>query len=417
MAAPDVLIIGAGLAGLCGARRLAAHGISCLILEASDGVGGRVRTDVVDGFLLDRGFQVLLTAYPEAQQSLDYPALDLRRFYAGALVRVDGRFQRVADPWRHPVDAVRTLFSPIGTLRDKLAVARFRGEVRSGALDDLFHHEETTTLEALQAAGFSHAMIEPFFRPFFGGVFLDSTLRTSSHMLAFVFRMMSLGDTALPAHGMGAISQQLANALPPGTVRTRAPVAEVKSGTVILASGEHLSAPAVVIATDGSTAARLSGTLLPVSSQSTTCLYFTAPQAPIAEPVLVLNGEGRGPVNSFCVVSAVAPSYAPPGAALLSATVIGNPPHDDEVLEAMVRAQLAQWFGPDVHQHWRHLRTYRIPHALPQQVPPSFVGSDRPARLQPGLFVCGDHYDTASINGAMRSGRRAAEAVIADLAR
>jgi phytoene dehydrogenase-like protein len=307
------------------------YGISCQILEASDGVGGRVRTDVVDGFLLDRGFQVLLTAYPEARQGLDYTALDLKRFYAGALIRADGRFHRVADPWRHPFDALRNVFSPIGTLRDKLAVARFRSKVRSGALEDLLQHSETTTLEALQTAGFSHAMIERFFRPFFGGVFLDSTLNTSSRMLAFVFRMLSLGDTALPARGMEAIPQQIANALPERTVRTHAHVTGVKSGTVLLTSGEQLSAPAVMIATDSPTATRFIGALPPCSSRSTTCLYFAATKAPIAEPVLVLNGDGQGPVNSFCVVSAVAPSYAPPGAALLSATVVGNPPYNGQV--------------------------------------------------------------------------------------
>jgi phytoene dehydrogenase-like protein len=416
MANPDVLIVGAGLAGLCCARQLHEQGIACQILEMSDDVGGRVRSDTVEGFQLDRGFQVLLTAYPEAKRLLDYNALHLQPFYPGAVVRFGGRFHRVADPWRRPLDGLRSIFSPIGTLLDKYRVARLRFRVRSGSLEALFQRPETSTLEALQRAGFSNAMIERFFRPFFGGVFLEANLNTSSRMLEFVFRMFSLGDIAIPAGGMGAISKQLAAALPEPSIRLQAEVAALEADSVILTSGERLQARAAVVATEGAAAARLIDTLPSPSSNRVTCLYFVAESPPVAEPVLMLNGEGNGLVNNLCVPSVVAPSYAPAGAALVAATVLGEPDLEDAVLEHAVRDQLTGWFGQAVQQ-WRHLRTYRIEHALPEQVPPTGTISDRSVRIRPGLYICGDHRDIASIQGAMLSGRRAAEAIIEDFNR
>ncbi len=414
-ATSDVLIVGAGLAGLCCARHALAHGLSCQILEASDAVGGRVRTDHVNGFQLDRGFQVLLTAYPETQRVLDYTSLKLHPFYPGALVYYNRQFHRVADPWRRPLDAIGGLFTPIGTLSDKLRIARVRHRARTGSLSELFYRPEQTTLEMLKNAGFSAAMIERFFRPFFGGIFLEPDLHTSSRMFEFVFRMFSSGDTALPADGMGAIPHQLLAQLPPETVRLHTRVHSVHAGGVSLPSGETIEARAVVVATDGPEAARLLPVLEPPPSRPVTCLYFAAETAPITEPILVLNGDGQGPVNNLCVPSALTPTYAPPDAALISATVLEDAGRDDAALDDAVRTQLQGWFG-DVVQRWQLLRTYRIAHALPEQIPPAGTVSQRPVRLETGLFVCGDHRDSASIHGAMVSGRRAAEAIIVDFA-
>ena len=410
---PDALIVGAGLSGLCCAKHLIDHGVSCQIVEASNVVGGRVRTDPYDGFLLDRGFQVLLTAYPETQRVLDYAALELCPFYPGALVRFNGRFHRVADPWHHPLDGFRSLISPIGTLRDKLRVARLRHHVRAGPLDALFNRPEQTTLETLRAAGFSSAMIERFFRPFLGGVFLERDLQTSSRLFEFVFRMFSLGDTALPAAGMGAIPAQLASGLPADTVRLRTHVQSVQNGGVVLDSGQALEARAVVIATEGPEAARLLQEVDSPASRRVTCLYFAADTPPITEAMLILNGDGNGPVNNVCVPSVVTPTYAPAGAALISATVLQDAALQDMDWEAVVRDQLSDWFGPSVNR-WQHLRTYHLHHALPAQAPPTLSSPQRSVRLHRGLYVCGDHRETASIHGAMVSGRRAAEAIIAD---
>ena len=407
----DVLIIGGGLAGLCCALRLHQSGLSFQILEGSDGVGGRVRTDKVEGFLLDRGFQVLLTAYPEARRILDYDALNLRPFYPGALIRYKGRFYRFADPWRHPIDGLLGLFTPIGSFSDKLRVRRLRGRVLTGSLSDLYNHPETTTLQALRKIGFSEGMIDRFFKPFIGGVFFDSNLGVSSRMFEFGFRMFSMGDTALPSGGMGAIPEQIAARLPAGTVRTEARVESIQEGGVTLQSGEKVKAHAVVVATEGPETARLLGNQERPGSRSVTCVYFVADEPPISAPLLVLNGEGKGPINSLCCPSNVASNCAPQGRSLISVTIIGNPDQDDQQLEPAVRGQLTEWFGPRA-EGWRYLRTYRISHALPMQIPPVSDPTLRPAQVRPGLFVCGEYQNVASIQWAMVSGRLAAEAVM-----
>jgi hypothetical protein len=308
---------------------------------------------------------------------------------------------------------VLSAFSPIGSLADKLRVGRLRSRVLRGTLEDRFRDPETTTLEALRTAGFSDLMIEQFFRPFLGGIFLEADLHTSSRMFEFVFRMFSQGNACLPALGMGMIPEQLYSTLNPEQVRLGTEVARVDSGSVQLASGETLSAPAIVVAVEGDTAARLLGHSIPTAAQGVTCMYFATDRPPVAEPILVLNGEGRGPVNNLCVPSMIAPAYAPPHQHLISATVLGTA-IDDAPLQSMVRTQLTEWYGATVST-WRHLRTYRIAYALPRQVPPHLSAPERPVRWQPHVYVCGDHRDNASIQGAMVSGRRAAEAVLEDL--
>jgi phytoene dehydrogenase-like protein len=408
-ASRQVVIIGGGVAGLCCALRLQEKDIPCVVLEASDAPGGRVRTDKVDGFLLDRGFQVLLTAYPEARRLLDYRALRLRTFAPGALVRIQGKLHRVSDPFRQPWTLPATLLAPVGSLADKLAIARLRSHVRQGTIEEIWRRPETSTLEALRSFGFSQRMIDSFFRPFFGGIFLETELATSSRMLEFVFRMFAEGQAALPAAGMGAISEQLAARLTPGTVRLDARVEGIGDGAVYLArKRERIPAAAVVVATEASEAARILPDLRPPGFHDTACLYYAAPKAPVAKPLLVLNGEGGGPVDNLCVPSAVAPTYAPVGQALVSATVVGASGADERDLESEVRRHLTSWFGIATAD-WRHLRTYRIPLALParKNLDPAAL----PVRRKPGLYVCGDHRETPSLQGAMVSGRRAAEAV------
>ncbi len=410
---PHVLIVGAGLAGLCCAGRLHQEGMRFLILEASDGVGGRIRTDTVEGFRLDRGFQVFLTSYTEAAQQLDFPALRLKSFLPGALIRYRGKFHELADPWRRPSAALPSVFSPIGSFADKLRVARLRFRVLKGSLEDRFRDPETTTLQALRENGFSDSMIDRFFRPFLGGIFLDGDLLTSSRMFQFVFRMFSLGNACLPEEGMEAIPRQLATPLPPDSIRFGAKVAHVRSNGVTLESGEEIPAKKVVVATDRDTAGSLMGGAEALKWQGVTCLYFSARTPPIARSILVLNGDGAGPINDLCVPTMAAPSYGPAGSNLVSVTVLGTPP-DAAGLHAKVQTQLKDWFGAQA-ESWRLLRTYRIPHALPRQSPPALAEMERPVRTTAGMYVCGDHRDNASINGAMVSGRRCAESVLAEI--
>ncbi|MBH0206012.1 MAG: NAD(P)-binding protein, partial [Nitrospira sp.] len=288
---PQVLIIGAGLAGLACARRLTEAGLTCTVLEASDGIGGRARTDRVEGFQLDRGFQVFLTGYPEACKTLNYAALDLMPFHPGALVRHAGRFHVMSDPFHRPQDLAQTLLSPIGSLADKFRMLR----VRRDALCSKMRDSPQSTHDMLKAYGFSDAMLTRFFRPFLSGVFLETELRTPCWIFELVWAAFCRGATAVPRDGMGAIAQQLAAPLPPGTIRLNQAVRHIQASRVMLQTGEQLTGDVLVIATDDVTASRLRGEHVPrASARGSMTLYFDAPVAPQRGPWLMLNGEGDG---------------------------------------------------------------------------------------------------------------------------
>lgn len=391
-----VTVVGAGLAGLACARQLRCAGVEVIVLEAGGTVGGRVRTDIVDGMLLDRGFQVHNTGYPEAQRVLDHDALELRAFTAGALIRVGDGLRQVGNPLRRPGWSLPTVTAPIGTLADKARIALL--SARDGLLPSsrLLGAPETTTLQALRDRGFSETVIERFFRPFLAGVFLEDELVTSSRFFDLVWRCFVRGTQCVPAAGMGAMPAQLAQGL---TVELDHEV------TTLDRSGP------VVVATDPLTAARLLPGLDTPPMNSVTTHYHLADAPPITEPAIVLDGEGSGPVSNTVVLTNVAPSYAP-GRVLVSSSVVSGTVSGD-ASEPAVRAHLERLYGVSTTA-WEHVRAYEITHALPSQAPP--VGRLRsPVRLEEGLYVCGDHRDSASIQGALVSGRRAATAVLADL--
>ncbi|MFZ4681214.1 MAG: NAD(P)/FAD-dependent oxidoreductase [Terrimicrobiaceae bacterium] len=405
-----VLIVGGGLAGLACAVRLQDAGAQPLIVEASDEVGGRVRTDMVDGFRLDRGFQVYLDAYPEAGKLLDLSLLDLRPFKPGALVYLDGRLHRVMDVFRDPRTLLASALAPVGSLADKLRVAALKWRISRSSLEEIAAREDLTTEAYLQRAGFSSRMIDVFFRSFYGGIFLERDLRTSSRMFEFTFQMFSRGSATLPAQGMQEIPRQLAGRLPGDAILRGVRVSEVLPGKVTLESGETLSGDAVVVAADATTAARLIPGLVTKEPEwrAVTGLYFAAKESPLREAIIALNGSGRGLINNICVLSDVAPDYAPPGQALVSISVLGEPVIPD--LEKQILVEIESWFGTDVRS-WRHLRTDRIKHALPEQPPVAGPSGPRFRKID-GIFVCGDHLSTASIEGAIISGLRTADALL-----
>lgn len=408
----DVVIVGAGLAGLSCARHVQRAGRSVAVLEASDGVGGRVRTDIVDGFRLDRGFQVLLTAYPEVRSEIDLVKLSMRNFDPGALVRTQSKNHIVTDPFRDPAHVASTALAPIGTVFDKARIALLRLRMQRTSARSLLRGDDMPTARALEDAGFSRRMIDNFFKPLVGGIQLDPQLATSRRMFDVIFQSLSNGDTGVPAMGMGALSEQLAGYLHPSVVHLDTPVASVDTNGVTTRDGRRIDARAVVVATEGPAAAALTGLPEP-GSRPVSCFYFAAPKAPTPHKLIALDGHSGGPVLNFAVMSNVAPEYAPQGQHLIAAACPGVTEETHPGLHDTVVAQLRWWWGQDVTQ-WRHLRTYNIRHGQPDQSPP--FSPKKAVSLGDGLFVTGDHRDTGSIQGAMYSGRRCAAAVLEYLA-
>lgn len=406
--ANEVIIVGAGIAGLTCALQLQKHGIPARILEASDRPGGRVRTDEHEGFLLDCGFQVLLTAYPDTQRLLDFAALRLNLFQSGAKVWVSGKLHTVADPRRHPLVFFPTLTAPIGSLSDKLRLAYLSAELSLPPLNEALSAPEFSTEERLRRAGVSSQIIERFFRPFLGGIFLERELKTSSRKFDFVFRMFAQGSAALPSAGMGAIPAQLASRLNT-PIEFGSKVIALEANTITLAEGARFTAETIVLATDPWTREALLNSGRAIPSNTVACVYFSAPTPPIRGPWLVLNGEGHGPVNNLCVPSEVHRSYAPAGQSLISASVI-EPEAQAADLTDRVTQQLTGWFGKQVGR-WKHLRTYVLTQPIPVQTPGSLDPIAKPPNIRDGLFTCSDADWIASIEGAVRSGTAAAEAV------
>jgi len=395
VAAP-VVVIGAGAAGLACALTLHRARLAVRVFEAADRVGGRIATDDVDGFRCDRGFQVLVDSYPEARALLDYRALQLGRFRPGALVRWRGRFHRLADPRRAPFAALAALASPLAGWRNGLAALRLARHGLDGG----------TALAAVRAAGFTPDLVDAFFRPWFGGIFLDRALDVAAERAGEVIARFATGAAAVPAGGMAAIPRQLAAGLPAGTIALGRSVLWARPDGVTLADGEQVAARAVVVAVAPPAMTRLVPGFSAPPSLAVRAVHLAAPgPLPFDGRWLVLDGDGSGPATTLACPSAVAAGYAPAGQHLLTASVLGEG-SDDPAAEVL--AQCRAWFGSAANG-WRHLVTQRIAYAQHRQHP---VDVPTPRRIG-GLLIAGDHTAEASLDGALRSGRLAAEAILA----
>lgn len=415
----EVIVVGAGLAGLACARTLTDAGCSVLVLEASDGVGGRVRTDSVDGLLLDRGFQVLLTAYPELRRQVDVEALDVQPFAPGLVVQTPRGRTTLVDPTVDLWGALRGLASPLLTPADAVRLWRWQRDLRQTSGASIAQRRTRTTRALFDDYGFSPRLVESILAPLFRGIFADPMLATSSRLTELVMRTFLRGPVGLPAAGMGALPQQLADQLPPGSLRFGSGVSAIEDASspvrVHDATGAELAASDVVIATDGPSASMLCAQRLhpaPTPGRGSTTVYYEALVLPAKEPMIVLDGTGIGPVNTLSVVSDVAPTYAPQGRHVIAATIVGVPGQGDDELDARIRRQLQDWYGAGVDD-WRRVRVDRIPYALPRQDADDLGQLRREVRVGERVWVCGDHRDTGSIQGALVSGRRTATALLA----
>ena len=402
---PQVLVIGGGLAGLAAAFTLIRNGQEVLLLEASDDVGGRVRTDLVDGFQLDRGFQVLLTAYPELERHLDLDALDLRHFEPGAVVYRNGNPDRLADPFRRPTAVPAAVLTSSLTVRDKLLLLRLRHQLARMTATSHVHEADTSLEVNLHKMGFSRRAIDRFFNPLLSGIQLTVGLEGSSRLGFLVLRTLFADSAAVPAAGMGQLAHQMAAALPAGSIRTSCAVERLKGRTIWTETGDVYRPGQIVVATDGPTAASLLEVPGP-RSRPQSCSYFAAPGAPTDSRAILLDGDLDGPARNVAVMTNVAPGYSPDHRSLIATVMPGM---YEPNCANLVLPQMRRWFGDEVDE-WEHLRTYTIAHGQPGFE----VGTPmrRRIRLGPNLFVCGDHRDTPSIQGALVSGRRTAEALL-----
>ncbi|MFE9492567.1 NAD(P)/FAD-dependent oxidoreductase [Streptomyces sp. NPDC006641] len=404
--APDVVVVGAGLSGLVCALDLCRAGWRVILLEASDGVGGRMRTDRQDGFLLDRGFQVFNTSYPQVKRRMDLRSLRLRPFTAGLVAHTSKGPLRLADPTREPSAARALLTGRVVSPRDLAALAALT--VRDAVLpaSAARQHEDGSTSAALARAGVSDAAVADILRPFLSGVFLEDRLETSARFFHLVWRSMVRGSLCLPATGIGAVPAQLADGLPGGVLRLGTPVAAVTDTGVLLEDGSEVPARTVVVATDPANATRLLPDLTVPDTRTVTTYYHAIGRTPMAEPTLMVDSTGA--ILNTCVLSEVAPTYAPRGTALISTSVLGT---DLPGRAQAVLCRLAELYRTDT-SGWQQVAACTVEGALPAMLPPWPLS--RTTRLRPGRYVCGDHRATGSVQGAMASGARAAREVVAD---
>jgi phytoene dehydrogenase-like protein len=407
VAAHDVVVVGGGLAGLRAAQLLCRRGLDVVVLEAADRPGGRVATDVVDGFRCDRGFQVLNTSYPALRAAADLDALDLRAFTPAAAVRDADGLHVYGDPRRRPALTPRMALDPLVPLRDKAALGAWTARILAAGPRRVVAHGGRSAAADLAAAGVRGPVLDRVLRPFLSGVLGEGELATSAAYVRLVWRAFAIGTIAVPAAGMGAIPAQLAAGLPDGVLRLGRRVEAVRAGAVRV-DGDELSARAVVVATDPVTASALLPGVAAPRMYSLTTLYFVASAPPAHEPTLHLDGTG-GPLANTVVLTEAAPGYSPDHRALVSSSFLGTA---DRVPEPVVRRELGRLYGVAT-DGWEHLHTAEIPRALPALPAASPLRHD--VVLGDGVFVAGDHRDTPSQQGALVSGRRAAQAVLAHL--
>lgn len=413
----DVVVIGAGLAGLAAARQLAIAGRDVHVIDASDDVGGRVRTDQVDGLLFDRGFQLYNPAYEEGARILDLKALDIRSFVPGVIVSMDSRNHHLADPRLVPAWAVDSMLAPVGSIASKLKFAKY-------ALSQALSKKSMDVVD--QRAGafiereFGKDLSRKLLRPFFAGVFLEDNLDTSKRFFDVALKSFLLGTPGVPAHGMQQIPAQLAQQLPAGSIHLNTTVTSVQRGKVQTNHGV-ISARSIVLAVNARSAAGLVPSITAPPTLGCTTWYHIADCAPqdltAGQSILVVDGkrytqngvDQARPLANTVVITHAAQTYASNGRVLVSSTALGV--HDSAVTESSVRSHLASLYAVPTHS-WTHAATYLVPDSLPAMLPPHKPRTDM--RLGEGLYVAGDYTDWSSINGAFVSGRRAATALLED---
>jgi len=406
----NIAIIGAGVAGLSAAIELQKRKIPFTIYEADVKVGGRMKTDEIDGFLLDHGFQVLLTGYPLAQEMLDYESLNLKNFFPGAKIYLDKKWKLIGDPMRNPESLFSTLASGMSTLSDNLKILKLKNQLKNSSVNEIFLSEESSTLEFLRNYGFSDKMIDSFFKPFFSGIFLESELSTSSRMFSFVFKMFSEGFASLPAEGIKAIPEQLAEKVGLENIAFEHRLTDIGKSELVFENGEQKKHDIVINAINWSA-------IDPLKKQNQEAhqvlnLYFSSDESIDSRGILYLNPSTNSLINNIAFPDAVQSSYASKGKHLISVSILDAGKMSDSKLLEAVLSELHLLFG-NVVSEWDFLKQYSIPKALPQK-----PNIDIPVNLKQEykgieFIQAGDIGYYGSLNAALLSGKRAAKAILA----
>ena len=402
----NIYIIGAGVSGLIAAQNLEQKGYVPTILEATDYIGGRVRTEIIDGWILDVGFQVLLDAYPMSKKYLNYADLDLQRLSPGARIYTDNDSSIIGDPLRDTSMLFPTLFSSIGSMRDKLKIFQLNLRLKNTPITTLFNKKEKTTLSYLQYLGFTDKIITQFFKPFFSGIFLECDLHTSSRMFEFIYKMFAEGFATLPKAGIGAIAKQLAGQLKTTQIQLNNEVQKVTTDFITMASGDQYPYDVCIVATDPSSF--LEG--YSVKNKWKTCdtLYFSVRVTDVPPPIIHLSALSDTLINNIFYPTSV--QRAPdPHHQLLSVTVVKQHSFSSEVLVSQVKGELEKYFSITKVKFIKH---YAIPRALPDLGSVSYAPNLDLMTYEDKILLCGDHTANGSLNAAMISGEIAAHDVL-----
>ena len=403
----NIHIIGAGLSGLIAAQVLEQKGYHPTIIEATDRVGGRVKTDLIEGYQLDHGFQVLLTEYPMAKKYLDYKALELQKFYSGAVLFNDGKQKTIGDPLRNPSLLLKTLAANVGSFSDKLKILKLNAALKKKTLSAIFNAPETSTLKLLTTYGFSQNIIQNFFKPFFSGIFLEPKLATSSRMFEFVYKMFGTGYASLPKAGIEAIPKQLKTKLKNTSWLFNSRVERVEDGKVVLSDGQELQSHFAIIAT---TPDQLISNLKNQSTTWKSCdtLYFETENRLISKPLIGLLSNKETLINNIFYHTSIETTNTPQKQ-LLSVTVVKNHRLTEQELQKRIEEELGRFCKINT---LRFLKRYQISQALPNLSNIQYDLAPSETKIKDTIFLAGDHLLNGSLNAAMLSGEKAALGLI-----
>ncbi|NBO78587.1 MAG: FAD-binding protein [Actinobacteria bacterium] len=403
----DVAIIGAGLAGLSCAKELKRNNIDFHIFESTDSVGGRVKTDNIDGFLLDRGFQLYNPSYSEGKKVLDYEKLNLKSFTPGVAIRDKNRLRVITDPLRSTDYKYNFITQMPGSLREKIGLLSYFLKYLIQSDAQIAISKDISSLDALSKSKINKNLLNKLLRPFLQGVFLESELATSRKFLDVVLKTFLQGTPSVPEKGMQQIPLQLAETIGIENITFNSRVEKITENS-IFTNNKEIKARKIVVASDPIQA--ISWLNLPIKKMNSVSTWYFKANQEVANilkslPILFVDADNSGPLTNAVVLTNASKSYAPQNEVLVSASSIY--PFEQSSTEE-IKNHCAKLFGVDT-KDWELIKKYEIKDALPQMKPPfTLIDSNK---VTENLFVCGDHRATSSINGAFLSGRNTATSV------